>query len=242
MKSGTHVNGGGNMIRVLGLLLAVLMLQPLEAAAFLGFGRAKAKRDKAESSTSKIEHRQLAADTEAAFIDLVNQRTAVLEALRVLGRLIEEKQGEKSRIDLYLERRFDVESDKHYRLDTESQRLFRLIVGNDHESHENADVAEDAKAMVPEHVHRELDEQEAKDLMRIARAKRIVQVSIDGLRYVAAQKQRQWNRIAAQLEVTYGIDKDCDYHYDRDTRIIYKLNPASTTAAVPDAGERGDHQ
>lgn len=189
-------------------LLAATMCLCANAWPFWGGGKPQekvvAKLDKAKSKD---------------FQRAVTLRQMRSEELRVLSRLVEEKNGELKGFDSELRTMFAMSDDALYSYNSTNRTLY-LISTN------VADGATaDVPALVPHHVFPNDDD--AGDFLRTLSAKQITRRQIETFREVIREKRDEYRLTDKYLADKYGIKADRKYRFDDKTGELFEEVPNS---------------
>jgi len=162
--------------------------------------------------------RRLSPDEEETFVSLVNRRRAIREERVVLSRLLEEKSDELTKINNAVSRAFGIEWNQSYRFDKQKHALYTLSL---------ATPASDTEQSVEESLHKRLTERQVELFIRSVKTRENIQVAIQGIGILQKQKQKQWDQFCDELLEKFGIQRNQDYHYDKDKRLIYRVSNTS---------------
>jgi len=152
----------------------------------------------------RTEWRSLSVQQEARFVSLVDKRNQIQQDMTVLARLLDEKMTEKKMIDETFLRHFAIAADESYRFDRNTRSVYRILGPSQ------------------EVLHKSLTEEQSRTFMRYAEVRKRIQVGLDGIHVRSGQKKKQWEKGRDELLKEFGIQHDKNYHYDKQTRVIYK--------------------
>ena len=165
-------------------------------------------------------------DEEPRFISLVNRRNEIHDVLSVLAKLQEEKSVEQKMIDDAFLKAFGIDPNKFYRFDRASRALHLLPSPPQNAgaaaSGGNSPVADKGE------FHKSLTEKQTQVFLRFVEARQQIQVAVQGIAVLNSQKIKQWNKVRDELQQVFGIQRDLDYSYDKETRMIYRIGSKST--------------
>jgi len=157
------------------------------------------------SDVVKTEWRRLSRPQEERFIALVSRRNDIQQDLAVLARLLDEKMTDKKMIDAAFLTNFGIKADESYRFDGNTRSVYRILVP-------------------PQEVlHRSLTQEQTRNFLRYAEVRKRIQVAIDGINVLNGQKKKQWDKVSDEMLDEFGIYPDSNYHFEKKTRVIYKL-------------------
>lgn len=224
-----------------GLLLigfAVLWSTPADAL----FGR-KDRKKEAETPTSESAGLAVAAppasttrrphlvirgdDAERSLVKLATARQLREEELRVIQRLLNEKEAELEHLNALLQTQFDIAADRNYQFDKEENAIFELVPLG-----ENGAEGFDRK------VHRELpDGDAANDFLKQVGAKNITSGEIQYLRLLFREKEIEAKHVYETLEEEFSVLRDKHYEYEPSEKTLYELMPRTRGASEDASGD-----
>ncbi len=199
----------GSCERLLAVLLIVTgacLAAPSPASAGW-FGKDGSKE---ESSETKV--RVLSEERGQTFVSLVSQKRVIEDDLRVIARLLKEKQRELKTFNETLETRFGIDPASQYTFDATEFRIYLL-----------PPPPEKAGEPTPERtLHREISKEDGKLFVRHVSAKSITASQIRALSLLVREKRMEQNSANEALKGQFGIDPALDYRYEPKTRTIYR--------------------
>ena len=162
--------------------------------------------------------------TEESFLNIVAKKQAVLEELRVIGKLYQEKNNQQQQFTTSLQEEFAVKPDGNYQYDADSMTISEIV----------KPVSENNGAKTQ--LHRKLkDASAAQTFLRLATAKRVSMEEMASLQLIYREKQMEMAEYDRQLADAYAIVKDRNYQYDPTTKTLYELVKFSEGVEAPEA-------
>jgi len=202
------------------ICLCVFFLGLLDSHAFWPWSSKPAET----SEIGKIAWRELSIEEDDRFGDLVDSRRQIRDEITMLERLLEEMKTEQENINLQLKLVFSVDSDKSYRFDQTANKIYLVTMPSPGTTTMGA--PEEAVES-QESVHQELTATQGKYFSQLAERKMQNQIAIQGLLVLTRKKLNQWGSVCDELLRDFGIERDRDYHYDKEKRMVYQLVPPS---------------
>jgi len=202
------------------ICLCLFCLGVFESHAYWPWSGKKAEKNE----ITKIAWRELSVEEEERFCVLADSRRQIREEIAMLERLLEETKTDQKNINQKLKLVFSVDSDKSYRFDQTANTLY-LVTPPAPAASGNASPANGHEGQ--EAVHKVLSAPQAKFFSQLAERKMQNQAAIQGLLVLTQRKLSQWGSVCDELLGEFGIERDRDYHYDKETRMVYQLVPPS---------------
>ena len=165
---------------------------------------------------------------EKDFLTLVATRDRTREDLKVISRLIAEKENEVARFAKELGDDFHVKPDGSYRFDAESHTLYELVPKKPGEAEAMAS-SDDWEKAYDRRALRRLDEEQRKRFFELATAKQLSSDQLRALRLLKNEKHIEEARIQQELTRKFAISNDRNYQYDADTKNLFELVPVPLT-------------
>jgi hypothetical protein len=152
------------------------------------------------------------AATVDAFLKIVAKKQSVLEDVRVIGKLFQEKNAQQQQFTASLQEQFAVKPDKNYQYDADTLTLHEVV--------KPATANEAAKTQL----HMKLkDAAMAQSFIRLATAKRLSAEQMANLQLMYREKQIEVAEYDRQLAESYAIVKDRNYQYDAASGVLYEM-------------------
>lgn len=160
---------------------------------------------------------QEAVDT---LVQLADSRRMREEEIRVLARLLREKEGELVRMNDRLRDRFGIAADANYQYDNETKGLFLLVP----KSGESAVEGEGADEVFEKRLHRTLDAKQTEiEFVRLVSAKKITASEIQVLKLLLKEKNLELGKVHASLEERFAISPEKHYEFDAPSRTLFEV-------------------
>lgn len=160
------------------------------------------------------------ADARRVFLERVALKQTTVEDLRVLRRMLVEKDAELRTFQKNLLDEFGVRPDASYQFDAEKKTLFLLPAAGGAEK--------DRKE------HRQLkDDESTGRFLRLAAARKMVLDEIQSMQWMVREKQMEWEAIQKLLSDEYAMSRDRDYEWDAAASTLYEIIPAAATERKP---------
>jgi len=160
--------------------------------------------------------RDLSAEEEVKFEQLANRRSEIRAEITMLLRLIEEKHAENDSINLELKLAFGVSPDAAYRFDQTGKALYRMPARSKETDSLTASDASEGGVL-----HRVLSEKESAEFLKLVGVRQQNRIVLQGLEILNKQKLGQWERVCGELLREFNVQRDQNYHYDKEKRSLY---------------------
>jgi len=220
-------------------LVVCFLLSAYTADAFFSWG----KKDKDQQKNEEVAELDVASVNEGAeqtrsvhlfiedkeqaemFLEQVQQRQLLREDVRVVSRLLEEKQSEFTTVNTALYEKFQIGTNGNYHYDAANMTIYELLPP----ASAADDFSDEDIPDVTQRVHLKLtDEKQAGVFVRLVALKKVTQDAVVSFRFVIKQKQRRLKNLERFLKDDFQIEPDGDYEYDAKYMILYELKSAST--------------
>jgi hypothetical protein len=172
---------------------------------------------------------------ELEFLTLAEARRRVQEDLRVLRRIVQEKQLESARFQQQLKDEFGIDPEADYQFEDETSTLYLLTRKDGAETNAAADV----QTLFDRAEHMKLDDPERRKLfLRIVATKQLAGEELNVLGLLVNEKEIEADTVHEQMVAKYAITNDREYRYDRSRKILFELVPVPAgTSTTDSAGE-----
>jgi hypothetical protein len=213
------------------LIFALTALFCGSSHAFLGLG-GRGSGDGESGSMVRREHLKVRdKDEEAELLRLMRARRIVEEDVRVIQRLLREKELQQDRAESNLLREFDVEPEHVYWYETAAKTLHRLspvetnaapAEGKAEERILHTDVPEGFEIDSSYQFH---DDQEVQRFAGLAAARQLTAQQQTLLRLLLREKIMTLSAVVKDLQEKFSMSRDRTYEYDVEERMLYEIQP-----------------
>lgn len=163
--------------------------------------------------------------TEEGFLKIVARKQSVLEDMRVIAKLYQEKDAQQQQFTRELQNQFGLQPDKSYQYDADAMTINEVL--------KPAIGSEAAKTKLQMKLK---DEAAAQTFARLVSAKRLSVEQMASLQLMNREKQMEVAEYDRQLSDAYAIVKDRSYQYDSTTKTLYELIKLPEGVEMPKAG------
>lgn len=162
---------------------------------------------------------------EDGFLRIVGKKQSVLDDVRVIGKLYQEKNAQQQQFTASLQEQFAVKQDKNYQYDADTLTISEVV----------RPASGNAEAKTQLHMKLK-DAASAQSFVRLAAAKRISLEQMANLQLMYREKQMEAAEYDRQLAAQFAIVKDRNYQYDAATKTLFELVKLPAGVEVPKAG------
>ncbi|MEI6970038.1 MAG: hypothetical protein WCL44_00855 [bacterium] len=170
-------------------------------------------------------HTRIEKDSEQEFLNLVNGRRNAMEEVRVIKRLIREKQTAIDKTYAALAADYAISRDRNYRYDDKT-RTITDITGEQQTTNGTAKARTRAESDDRKRVHMVLNSKEkAARFVNLSSSKQLDSIVLQALTVLDREKTGDMTRYNNELLDKFGMSRDRSYEYDSKTGTLYELIP-----------------
>lgn len=221
------------------LVLVVLLSPVLALAGWFDWGN---KAEPKPGEASEIRRYVLKIPSKAAeqeLVRLTGLQQSILEEMRVLLRLTEEKKAQLRQFQKGLLGAFSMDPATNYQYDPKTRTIYELIPSA---SAAATNRAPSGASTVPpagfdRRLHLQLTtEQQIEQFLRLTASKKLVQDEMKVFASVIREKQLDLDGVSGLLSDKFSISKDKNYEYESATMRLYEVGTPASSAKTPASG------
>jgi hypothetical protein len=221
------------------LMLVVLLSPVLALAGWFDWGN---KAESKPGAASEIRRYVLKIPNKAAeqeLIRLSGLKQNLLEEMRVLSHLTEEKKIQLQQFQKGLLGAFSMNPATNYQYDPKAKTIYELIPSASAATTNRTPPG--ATTVPPAGFDRQLHlqlttEQQIQQFLRLTAGRKLVQDEVRAFASVIREKQLELEGVAGLLRDKFSISKDRNYEYEPATMRLYEVGVPAASAKTPASG------
>jgi hypothetical protein len=168
-------------------------------------------------------------DAAQQFLFSAARRDTVREEVRVLNRLLREKDAEQKLFGRQLQELFSVRPEGNYQYDAGSLTVFEMVS----RAPAGAGATTNQSPVAERRVHLKLkDQAAAQQFLQLVAARQLTAEAHRSLQFMVREKQMEWEQQENGLRARYSISRDRGYQYDAASLTLYEIVEAPAGAGV----------
>jgi hypothetical protein len=168
------------------------------------------------------------------FLRQMARKEAVADQIRVVARLIEEKNVEFAQYAQALQSQFSVNSAVNYNYDAQAMTIYVLETQVTGTASARSGKESAAETVVQKEHMKLKDKKSEQQFLQLVAARRLTTEELRSLQFILREKNMELELREQELSANYSISKDRAYQYNQQNLTLYELVPTPKGQGVAD--------